>query len=284
MRLKNILLLLAMLTALLLYSCKPLPLQSESQPLQNITPEPLSEEPQEQPLVQNVSSQPIPIQEKPVKNTTPASKEEPSKYLSPFKDPFVGQTINTERYSQIINGTGKIKQDDVLIMTGTAKNSIVWETLYTTQQVDISKSFTFSVNVDLKASVEEGDAMAMIGVESRNPSILSKEPIVGHCELTTLGPRIRTDDHSAGHHSRIQDDERVSTTTGKLTLSYDVKTSMLGCNFDGKSITLKIPKPKNDMVLTLRAGLHTITHGGTEMPGTGTFTITFDDVHFKLQN
>lgn len=280
MRLKYILLILVMVIALLLHSCKPLPSPFESQLVQNITPKPL---PKEQPI-QNASPQFIPIQEKPAKNITPASKEELPKYLSSYKDPFVGQIINTERYSQLINGTGKIKQDDVLIMTGTAKKSIIWETIYTNQQVDLTKSFTFSVDVDLQASVEEGDAMTIIGVESRDPSILSKEPIVGHCELTTLGPRIRTDDHSAGHHSRIQEDERVSTTTGKLTLTYDPKTSMLGCNFDGKSISLKIPKPKDEVVLTLRAGLHTITYGNTEKPGTGTFTVTFDDAYFKLQN
>lgn len=192
--------------------------------------------------------------------------------LSNFTDAFDSTTLNTTRYATKITGNGSITQDGKIVASGTAANQIVWDFLYTNQDMDFTKDFSVSADINLTGSVSMGDAMAMLGVEDRSVIATGLKPTAGYCELSTGGHGTMIRMESSGMTITT-----VPSTTGTMVLSYNAANATLTCSFGGKTIS-EVQQPKTgSFAINLRSGIHEI-HEGMELPGTGNFTTTFDNL------
>ena len=190
-----------------------------------------------------------------------------------YPDPFDGASINADKYSVNIKGPGSITQSDEIISSGNAKDEIAWNILYPNQKIDFTKDFTVTVDVNLSADVERGDAMAILSIEKLDDISAAKMPERNYCELSTGGSHgtmIRT--FNSGHGSQ------VSKTTGKMTISFDPIKEKFSCSLDDKELSYDKKMDFGDYFLTLRAGMHQISGGGTESGSTGSFTVKYDNL------
>lgn len=212
------------------------------------------------------------IQPPPQQEAAPQPAPVEPKKIDEYPDPFDGTSINTEKYSTKIVGNGSIKQENEIVMTGGAKNEIIWTILHTNRAIDFTKDFTIEVDLNMTADVERGDAMAIIGVEKRD-KVKGEMPKYDFCEVsmgTSHGTGIIRS-QTTGHGSQI------SKTAGKLKLSFNALKEDFRCSLDNKEIDEDQKKQAGDFVLTLRAGLHVIS--GEERPGTGRFTVRYDNLN-----
>lgn len=194
--------------------------------------------------------------------------------LYSFTDTFDGTTIDATKYSTKITGKGSITQNNEIIQTGNAVNEIIWNIFYTNQNLSFAKDFTITVDVKLDSSVSSGDGMSIVGVEDRSVVLGGMKPTAGFCELSVSshGTTIRMS--GSGEHMTT-----VSTTSGKMELSYSAAKSTLTCSFGGQTVTESRQPKAGELALTLRAGLHTITPGNeAESSGSGTFAVKFDNL------
>ena len=214
--------------------------------------------------------------------------------LIKIMDKFDGNSINKTRYSVATIGKGASTQDSKITMNGTAKNSIIWNVLYTNDLLNLKKKFTFSVDIDLKdIPPVEGDAMAIIGMEEKKIAS-SGQQSGSYCEVSISPQRtiLRLQSNEAGisghgggggEHAPVQAYEEVYPTKGKLTLVYDPEYRTMTCTFNGKQMSTDVKSTEGDYVLTLRSGLHTISGGGIESEGSGSFIATFDNLNLTTK-
>lgn len=98
-------------------------------------------------------------------------------------------------------------------------------------------------------------------------------PEINYCELSTGGSHgtmIRT--FNSGHGSQ------VSKTAGKIVISFDPIKEQFSCSLDDKELSYDKKIDFGDYFLTLRAGIHQISGGGTESGSTGSFTVKYDNL------
>ncbi len=212
----------------------------------------------------------------------PADKEDPKEQITqPIQksdssiDTFDGNSIDINKYSIKIRGPGSIVQDNKIIMKGKASDDVIWNVLYTKQNIAFDKDFTISADVDLAAKVLTGDAALIIGIEDQKDLSSPKQPNEGYCELSTgaHGNVIRM--VSSGAETRS-----VPQTTGKMTLSYNSQTQKLTCSFNSQKIVENQLTQSGEFVLTLRSALHSVTYGWRdEFNGGGNFTAIFDKLN-----
>lgn len=202
-------------------------------------------------------------------------KEQPIQKLDSNIDTFDGTSIDTNKYSIKIRGPGSIVQDNKIIMKGKASDDVIWNVLYTKQNIAFDKDFTISADVDLAAGVLTGDAALIIGIEDQKSLSSPKQPNEGYCELSTgaHGKVIRMASSGAETRSVLQ-------TTGKMILSYNSQTGKLTCSFNSQKIVENQLTPSGEFVLTLRSALHSVTYGWRdEFNGGGNFTAIFDNLN-----
>ena len=198
-----------------------------------------------------------------------------------FKDSFEGSTINDKKYLKAITGNGTIMQDNKIIMAGSGTDVIIWNILYSRGNVDFTRDFSIKTDGELtKLSSVNGDIMMMIGVENR--SLLQKPAHSkgAYCEISigSHGTFIRME-NTDGY---ANNGESISKTKGNVIFSYDSKNKLLTCGIDETKITLSQPSKTGDYALTLRSGLHEISHEhNSELKGSGSFNVMFDNLEFK---
>lgn len=202
-------------------------------------------------------------------------KQQPIQKSDSSLDTFDSTSIDANKYSIKIRGPGSIVQDNKIIMKGKARDDIIWNVLYTKQNIAFDKDFTVSADVDLTAAIVTGDAAIIIGVEKLSDLSSLKQPREGYCELSTgdHGKVIRM--VSSGAETRS-----VPQTTGKMILSYDAQRGKLTCSFNSQKIVENQLTQSGEFVLTLRSVLHSVTYGWRdEFNGGGNFTAVFDNLN-----
>lgn len=210
------------------------------------------------------------------KTTEPAA---PQPIAAPdYPDSFDGSSINTAKYSTLINGPGSIVQDNGVISSGLAADNIIWNILYTNKEIDFTKDFKISVDVNLTESVERGDAMAIIAIEKMDEIQAGKMPDYRFCEISagsSHGTMLRM--RLSGHGSQL------FSTAGRAQISFNALKGDLECSFEDKNGQVKTVNEDQKIQfgkyhLTLRSGIHSITSGGTETPATGSFKVIYDNL------
>ena len=189
-----------------------------------------------------------------------------------YPDPFDGTSIYTEKYSVLIKGSGSIIQNNKIIATGNASKEIIWNILYPNEKIDFTKDFTITVDVNLTAEVDSGDAMAILAVEPLDKLLAAEMPERNYCEISTgssHGTMIRT--VRSGHGNSL------TKTSGKMKISYNAKKQEFTCGLDNNEQSYEKRIEFGDHRLALRSGIHDIS-SGTERPGTGSFTVTYDNL------
>lgn len=205
-----------------------------------------------------------------------------TRVLGDFSDSFDGDAIDSRIYSAAIGGTGTITQDGKIIIRDGGTEKIVWDLVYTNQDVDFTKDFTITVDVDLTGTAERGDITAIAGVESRNLARQAKVPQDTFCEVTARPDhaflRVETADEPEGTTASITG----TGTKGTLVASFNPKIQQFTCSFGGKTIEARQLAHTGSYALTLRAGLRTQSETFTaEFQGTGDFTAAFDNLRFE---
>lgn len=195
-----------------------------------------------------------------------------------YPDPFDGSSVNTAKYSTLINGPGSIVQDNEIISSGTAGDHIIWNILYTNKEIDFTKDFKISVDVNLTESVERGDAMAIIAIEKMDEIQAGKMPDYRFCEISagsSHGTMLRM--RLSGHGSQL------FSTAGRAQISFNALKEDLECSFEDKKGQVKTVSEDQKIQfgkyhLTLRSGIHSITSGGIETPASGSFKVIYDNL------
>ena len=189
-----------------------------------------------------------------------------------YPDPFDGTSIDTKKYSVIIKGPGSIIQNNKIIASGNASKELIWNILYPNEKIDFTKDFTVTVDVNLTAEVDRGDAMAILAVEPLDKIEAAEMPDRNYCEISTgssHGTMIRT--VKSGHGSSL------TKTSGKMKISFNALKQEFTCALDNNEQSYDKKIEFGDHRLTLRAGIHDIG-SGTEKPGTGSFTVIYDNL------
>lgn len=251
---------------------------------------------QQQPLAENIplditqapeTENVPPITESSAASTPAADKavQEPKQLpqkpgiVPDYPDSFDGQVLDTAKYSTLIKGSGSIMQDNEIVSSGNAKDEIIWSILYTNQNIDFTKDFKISMDVNLTETVERGDAMAIVAIENMDEIQSAKMPERRFCEISagsSHGTMLRLP--LSGHGSQL------FSTTGKLQLSFNALKENLECSFeDEKGVARSVDEQQKIQFgqyhLTLRGGIHSITGGGTEQPADGSFTVRYDNLN-----
>lgn len=227
----------------------------------------------------------IPPTNAPAENTTKQQEQTPQPAVSiaqatapeqkpaiTYPDPFDGTSIYTEKYSVLIKGPGSIVQNNKIIATGNASKEVIWNILYPNEKIDFTKDFTVTVDVNLTAEVDSGDAMAILAVEPLDKLLAAEMPERNYCEISTgssHGTMIRT--VRSGHGSSL------TKTSGKMKISFNAKKQEFACGLDNNEQSYEKKIEFGDYRLALRAGIHDIG-SGTENPGTGSFTVIYDNL------
>jgi len=252
----------------------------ETKPVAEETPEIIEEPEEEIEIVEEETPEekPVQVKEKPALPAPPAS----------FEDKFDGTSIDQDRYSTTITGAGTIAQNNEIVMAGKGEKTIIWNVIYTKGDVDLTKGFTASVNINMKkAAVTVGDDMVILGIEPREKVQAGGAPIgAGFCEVFIEARHGGETRLRMGNTFGKDNGEgvRVSATSGILTLTYSPADNLLTCSFDNKETTLQQPQVTGSFALALRAGMHEDIIKGrvySEAGGTGEFETVFEDLEFK---
>lgn len=278
--------LILILGAIIVGACTPQAAQTENIPAdieadeqpepspESIIPAPSDElnktpETESAPIIPVVQlPEPLPPPPAPVETKLP----EPKPAIA-YPDPFDGASINADKYSLLIKGNGSTTQDNEIISIGNAKDEVVWSILYPTQNIDFTKDFTVTVDVNLTADVQRGDAMAILAIENLEDISAAKMPERNYCEISTgssHGTMIRT--FNSGHGSQL------TKTAGKFSISFNALKEQFTCSLNDKELSYDKKIDFGKYFLTLRSGIHQISGGGTESGSTGSFTVKYDNL------
>lgn len=211
--------------------------------------------------------------EEPITQPSNLASETKQKPPIPYPDSFDGTSIDADKYSLKIVGLGSITQNNEIVSSGNANDEIIWNILYTNENIDLSKDFTVTVDVNLTADVQRGDAMAILAVEPLDKIPDGKMPERNYCELSTgssHGTILRT--AKSGHGSK------VSSTSGKMSVSFNALKEQFNCALDTFEVSEHKPLEFGTYVLTLRAGIHQISGSYEESGSTGSFTVKYDNL------
>ncbi|MBI2653636.1 hypothetical protein HYX02_02380 [Candidatus Woesearchaeota archaeon] len=199
---------------------------------------------------------------------------EPKLVSSAYPDSFEGTYINTEKYSTKVVGQGSIAQDNAIIITGNAANEVVWNILYTNQNIDLAKDFTITADIDLTADVKRGNAAAIISLETLDGISKGKMPERNYCELSinsNYGAILRT-------RKSAKPGIGVPTTAGKMLVSFNPLKEEFICSFGGVELVDREFPQYGKFVLALRSGIYDIGGAEKEIGGSGSFTAKFDNL------
>lgn len=252
---------------------KPLTEVEQPQPSPDIVPVSTpSEEPNKTLETPNVSVTP-PAPTLPVTQAEPKSPV-PKPVVSAYPDSFEGTYININKYSTNIVGRGSITQNNEITATGSADNEVVWNILYTNQNIDLSKDFTITADIDLKADVKRGNAVAIISLETLDGISKGKMPERNYCELSVnynYGTILRT-------RRSAKPGIEVPTTAGKMLVSFNLSKEEFICSFAGVELLDRELPQYGKFVLALRSGIYDIGGAEKEIGGSGSFTAKFDNL------
>jgi len=194
-----------------------------------------------------------------------------------YPDTFDSTSIDTLKYSVLIKGPGSILQNNKIISSGNASNEIVWNIFYPNEKIDFTKDFAVTVDVNLTAEVERGDAMAILAMEPLDKIQNAEMPERNYCEISTgssHGTMIRT--VKSGHGNQL------TKTVGKMKISFNALKEEFTCGLDNIEQSYEKKIEFGDYRLTLRGGIHNIG-SGLEKPGTGSFTVTYDNLDIVVK-
>lgn len=267
---------LLILCFILASSCAPQTAPENTQATQS---EPVIEDTSSPEFSNNITPTNVPTENTNQQEQTPQSQTSIAQTTAPeqkpaiaYPDPFDGASIDTGKYSILIKGPGSVIQDNKIIASGNASKELIWNIIYTNEKIDLTKDFTVTVDVNLTAEVERGDAMAILAVEPLDKIKDAEMPDRNYCEISTgssHGTMIRT--VRSGHGSSL------TKTFGKMKISFNAVKQEFTCALDNNEQSYEKKIEFGDHRLALRAGIHDIG-SGTEKPGTGSFTVIYDNL------
>lgn len=204
--------------------------------------------------------------------------------LRSFTDTFDGTSIDTNRYLTAKRGSGSLTQNNGIIMIGDASNELLWNILYTKDDIDFTKNFTISVDVNFKeANVVRGDAMVIIGVEEKTQIVNAVFPAFSSfCEMyyeVGTGPKLRMENSIGQYPASVS----LAASAGKLTATFNLDGG-LTCLFESSAGNETLNRTEGIKTtgrygVHLRGGVHTVDFAsGKEQDGSAKFNVFFDNL------